>query len=88
LSKSLCSDSRRVGKERPVYCGERHFGTVLSQQHLAGARTNGAVFRKPGQAKGAKKVSAPGIRFKCRQRDMKQWVIREENQSVLQPLLG
>jgi hypothetical protein len=52
---------------------------VLSQQHLCGARANGAVFRKPCQAKGAKKVSALGIGFKRRQGDMKQRVIRDEN---------
>jgi hypothetical protein len=52
---------------------------VLSQQHLAGARANGAVSRKPGQTKRAKKVSALGISFKRRQRDMKQRVIREKN---------
>jgi hypothetical protein len=78
-SKSLSSCSGRVGKERPIDRGQRHLGAVLSQQHLAGARANGAVFRKPGQTKGAKKLSALGISFKRRQRDMKQRVIREEN---------
>jgi hypothetical protein len=52
---------------------------VLSQQHLAGARANGAVSRKPSQAKRAKKVSTLGISFKSRQRYMKQRVFREKN---------
>jgi hypothetical protein len=78
-SKTLSVYRPRVGKERPIDRRQRHFGTVLSQQHLAGACANGAVLRKPCQTKGAKKVSALGISFKRRHRDMKQWVIREEN---------
>ena len=50
-SKTLRGYSRRVDEKRPIDRGQRHFGTVLGQQHLAGAHANGAVFRKPCQAK-------------------------------------
>src|SRR6516162_6007179 len=78
-SKSLSGWSGWIGKERPIDRGQRHLGTVLSEQHLAGAHANSAVFRKLCQTKGAKKLSALGIGFKRRQRDMKQRVIRDEN---------
>ena len=77
--KALGGYSGRVCEEGPVDCGECHLGTVLSQQHFAGARANDAVFGKSCQGKGAKKVGAPGIGFKRRKRDMKQRMIGEEN---------
>ena len=68
-----------IGQERLINRGQCEFGTLLRQQHLACARANNAVFRKPRQTERAKKVSARGISFKARQCDVKQRVIWKEN---------
>jgi hypothetical protein len=68
-----------IGEERLLDGSQRKPRLVLRQQHLASASTDGAVFREPHQAEGAKKVSAFGVGFKPRERDMQQRVIGKEN---------
>jgi hypothetical protein len=49
-SKTLSAQVHWIGEERVVNRDQREFGTVLCQQHLAGARANNAVFRERRQA--------------------------------------
>jgi hypothetical protein len=87
-SKTSSGNVCGVYEKRLIDCRQGEFGTLLREQHLAGARANNAVFRESGQTERAKKVSALGIGFKPRQCDMEQGVIREGNQGVSHPFFG
>ena len=49
-SKTLSRYVRWIGEERLIDRGQREFGTMLRQQHLAGARADNAVLREPHHA--------------------------------------
>jgi hypothetical protein len=48
-SKTLSGYVRGICEKRLIDRGQREFGTMLRQQHLAGARADNAVFREPRQ---------------------------------------
>ena len=49
-SKMLSRRVRWIGEERPIDRAQGEFGTVLCQQHLAGASADSAASREPRQA--------------------------------------
>jgi hypothetical protein len=78
-SKTLSELVRWVSEECFIDGGKRESRLMLCQQHLASTSADGAAFREPGQAEGAKKVSTLGVGFKPRERDVQQRVIGKEN---------
>ena len=78
-SEALSGQVGRIGEECFIDRSQCQLRPVLRQQHLASAPAENAVFRKPSQAEGAKKVSAFRVSFKPRVRDVQQRVIGQEN---------